>query len=95
MPYVSEETQNELRDRSPKNVGELNYQLTHTILQYLAQQSKLDYATLNGVVGALESCKQEFYRRAVAPYEENKKLDNGDIYMELEERIIEEWEGGK
>jgi hypothetical protein len=32
------------------------------------------------VVGALEACKLEFYRRVVTPYEENKMKENGDVY---------------
>jgi len=40
----------------------------------------LTYSLLNEVMGVLECCKQEFYRRPVADYE-NKKLDlNGDVY---------------
>jgi hypothetical protein len=28
----------------------------------------------------LESVKLEFYRRKVAPYEEHKRIVNGDVY---------------
>jgi len=31
-------------------------------------------------MGVLECIKQEFYRRAVAPYEDKKKEENGDVY---------------
>ena len=31
-------------------------------------------------IGALEAAKLEFYRRVVAPYEDQKMLDNGDVY---------------
>lgn len=30
--------------------------------------------------GAIEAAKLEFYRRVVAPYEDQKLLDNGDVY---------------
>jgi len=32
------------------------------------------------VIGALEACKLEFYRRAVVPYEDKKIKENGDVY---------------
>jgi len=32
------------------------------------------------VLGALEGAKQEFYRRKVVQYEENKIAENGDVY---------------
>ena len=38
------------------------------------------YATFNEVVGVLECAKQEFYRRVVAGYEQEKFVANGDVY---------------
>jgi hypothetical protein len=34
----------------------------------------------NDVIGALECCKLELYRRMVAPYENTKIKENGDVY---------------
>ena len=61
------------------DVGELNYQLTKTVLDYLHRRPR-KYEAFNGVIGALEACKQELYRRAVAPYEDEKKIFAGDVY---------------
>jgi hypothetical protein len=61
-----------------KTAGELNYQLTMMIKDYLAD--KTGYQHYNDVLGALEGCKLEFYRRMVAPYEDVKKELNGDVY---------------
>jgi hypothetical protein len=38
------------------------------------------YADYNAVIGALEACKLEFYRRVVSLYEDKKKEINGDVY---------------
>ena len=38
------------------------------------------YATINDIIGALEGAKMEFYRRVVAPYEDEKIKENGDVY---------------
>ena len=61
------------------DVGELNYQLTKLVLDYLHRRPR-KYENFNGAMGALESCKQELYRRAVAPYEDEKKIFAGDVY---------------
>jgi hypothetical protein len=35
---------------------------------------------VNDVVGALDGAKAEFQRRVVAPYEDKKIRENGDVY---------------
>ena len=61
------------------NSGELNYVLTKIILSYLNQKG-CGYSTMNDIVGALDSAKAEFQRRVVAPYEDEKIKENGDVY---------------
>jgi len=39
------------------------------------------YHQYNRAIGVLECIKQEFYRRKVAPYEDLKIQQNGDIYQ--------------
>jgi hypothetical protein len=46
---------------------------------YVRSQPK-GYQTFNDALGALEGAKQEFYRRVVVPYEEQKRFENGDVY---------------
>ena len=61
--------------------GELNYVLTSVALAWLDyHQPPHGYAMLSGVVKALECAKLEFYRRRMAPYEDEKIKENGDIY---------------
>ncbi len=62
----------------PRDVGELNYAITSLILDFLPKAPR--YADYNAVLGALEAAKLEFYRRAAAPYENQKAFDNGDVY---------------
>lgn len=84
MPYISSQERIILdptigdmgRGKSP---GHLNFQITTLCLDYLADKI-VNYEAYNSVIGALESCKLEFYRRAVAPYEDKKIIENGDIY---------------
>jgi hypothetical protein len=58
--------------------GYLNYLITGLlILRYTQPESYYNY---NRAMGLLESVKQEFYRRRVAPYEDGKIKENGDVY---------------
>jgi hypothetical protein len=34
---------------------------------------------MNDIIGVLEAAKTEFYRRIIAPYEDIKIQDNGDM----------------
>jgi hypothetical protein len=38
-----------------------------------------NYSNLNEMIGALECCKQEYYRTVVGPYEDMKIDENGDV----------------
>lgn len=84
MPYILESARQEIiAGRTPENAGELNYQLTCLIQAYLKNVSPDKppaYRDINDVVGALECCKIEFYRRLAAPYEDIKITENGDVY---------------
>lgn len=88
MPYIDndrrEDFDNALRSLKPESVGELNYIITMILLIYLDRQSQTRYHLLNGIMGVLESVKQEFYRRVVSNYEDSKierpeSFDDGDI----------------
>lgn len=82
MPYIPKEDRADLAPRfarAPRTQGELNYQLT-CVAQHYVRVHGLSYGTLNTVVGALECAKAEFQRRVVAPYEDSKLKQNGDVY---------------
>jgi hypothetical protein len=38
-----------------------------------------NYQHFNDVLGALEGAKLELYRRRIAPYEDTKIVENGDV----------------
>lgn len=82
MPYIKKELREQLGPRSiapPASAGGLNFQLTELCRSYLDNMGRT-YATMNQIVGALECAKLEFYRRAVAAYEDEKIKENGDVY---------------
>lgn len=58
-------------------VGTLNFVITNLILKCVHSECHKSY---NEMVGLLECVKLEFYRRAVAKYEDEKVKENGDVY---------------
>ena len=79
MPYIKDEDKARAI-HSPSTAGELNFAITDLIQNYLDSE-KLNYQSINDIVGALEVAKAEFQRRVVAPYEDIKIRDNGDCYL--------------
>ena len=57
--------------------GELNY-IISSILKWF-YRTKPKYFNYNRMIGLLECIKLEAYRRWVAPYEDIKMEENGDI----------------
>jgi hypothetical protein len=78
MPYIKQE-ERVGRVTYAETAGQLNYVFTQVITEYLDNNGK-SYQTINDIVGALECCKLELYRRIVAPYEDTKIKENGDVY---------------
>jgi hypothetical protein len=81
MPYVTQEKRDSfLRGEGiMETPGDLNFVLTKVCLEYLELNNQ-NYQTYNDIIGALECCKLEMYRRSVAPYEDTKIASNGDVY---------------
>ena len=80
MPYVDDAARQHIESGlPPRNAGELNYAVTRLCGRYGSAKGR-SYATFNEVVGVLECAKQEFYRRVIAGYEEEKLVADGDVY---------------
>tara|TARA_B100002019_G_C20950692_1_gene441462 strand:+ start:67 stop:348 length:282 start_codon:yes stop_codon:yes gene_type:complete len=59
--------------------GELNYIISKIVNDTLDRQG-VRYQNINSVVGVLDCCKMELYRRVASPYEDEKIKENGDVY---------------
>ena len=82
MPYITQEQRANLQKYVRPylaDVGELNYFITQLLLDYI-RNNKISYQKCNDIIGVLECCKQEFYRRKIIEYENTKMKDNGDVY---------------
>ncbi|MBM3260989.1 hypothetical protein FJY93_01080 [Candidatus Kaiserbacteria bacterium] len=82
MPYIPQSDRTKFDDAittlKPEKAGELNYIISRLCADYIARMGK-KYATLNEVMGVLTCAASEFYRRLIAPYEDEKIKSSGDI----------------
>jgi hypothetical protein len=60
--------------------GNLNYIIFAIVKRYLAKHG-MKYFRINAIIGALECCKQEIYRRLAGPYEDTAIERNGDVTL--------------
>lgn len=92
MPYVKKSVRanlypelGPLHDRlwdEDQGPGSANYIITMLMTAWLGPDPS--YADYNAAIGVLECAKMELYRRLVAPYEDRKIAENGDVYTERE-----------
>ncbi len=88
MPYINQDDRRHYEDVINSAVsrlaqrrfaaGDINYVIT-MILKGVIRHKGRGYGAYNALIGVLECVKQEFYRRDVVPYEEEKIVLNGDI----------------
>ena len=80
MPYIKQNDRSnfEISNLNPTNAGELNFLISEICAKYIRDKG-LRYTNCNEVIGALECAKIELYRRIIAPYEDKKMTENGDI----------------
>lgn len=63
----------------PINVGELTYAFSKMAWEYLWRRTNR-FATHAEIVAALECTKQEYYRRVLGRFEDEKIEVNGDVF---------------
>lgn len=88
MPYIIPENRNKilklndfldnLDKDSFNHPNQMNYIVSKLIEKYL-QINTLSDQSINDIIGSLEWCKSEFYRRLVGSYEKQKIKQNGDL----------------
>lgn len=89
MPYILKEKRTvldpairQLADAFIKLADEGNFagNLNYTITKLLSTlYPEPNYQRFNDMVGALECCKLELYRKKVSPYEDLKEQENGPL----------------
>jgi hypothetical protein len=84
MPYLStlERFQLDNKERGIERAGDLNYTITHLLIEYW-QSCGSRYQQINDIIGALECAKLEFYRKLASKYEDQRVLQNGEVYPDV------------
>lgn len=87
MPYIKKEARPQydaliesltnLLKRNETPAGDVNYVFSKIARRLF--EANLRYDEANKLIGVLECVKLELYRRAIAPYEDEKIRENGDI----------------
>lgn len=87
MPYIEKERRTDIVVGDiPENPGELNFAICALVDNYIREHAPgLNYTALNTVYGAMQAAAAEFYRRVLGPYEDLKKLENGEVFLCLGE----------
>jgi hypothetical protein len=69
---------NEIHKLNPNQTrdGLMNFSLTEIIHQVFPNPR---YTDMNEIIGFLECCKLEYYRKTASPYEDKKESENGPV----------------
>jgi hypothetical protein len=68
--------------------GALAYAVTRLCQRHL--NGRLKFANLALVVGVLVCVTLELYRRVIAPYEDTKRAENGDVFEYVVSNTVKE-----
>jgi hypothetical protein len=95
MPYIKQEKRDVLDsaidelhllldelendDESNNMEGNINYAFTRLLMKCYGES----YRDINNIMGVLSCVQQEFYRTIAAPYENQKRFENGEIETEV------------
>lgn len=78
-PLYKEEIESLVRKLEEQPLTEQDGDLNYIVTSIMKMLYKPRYFNYNRAVGVLEAIKQEYYRRVVAPYEDEKIRENGDV----------------
>lgn len=77
---LAEKVSTECVDNCEQFCGDWNYIVTKLIKKTLEfENCQRSYSQFNEIIGMLECCKLEIFRRFIAPYEDEKIGKNGDV----------------
>lgn len=79
MPYIDPKRRRFVRQNGPETPGELNYLICYHANE-LYKKLGGDYHARSHVRAAITDASDEFYRRVMAQYEDEKCKQNGDVF---------------
>jgi len=78
-PLYKEEIESLVRKLEEQPLTEQDGDLNYVVTSIMKMLYKPRYFNYNRALGVLEAIKEEYYRRVVAPYEDEKIRENGDV----------------
>ena len=97
MPYISSEQRRLIDDliekltnlvnSSPSLISKKDGVVNYIITNLLIQVYERSYSSMCHAVGTAMCAIFEFYRRRMIPYENEKIVENGDVYPDERRRI--------
>jgi hypothetical protein len=86
MPYTLEAErlqEEELRKvaTSLMHQGQLTWAISVLMDEYVLSGGIVSYSTLSRARAAAQDAADEWYRSVMAPYEDKKRAENGDVYQ--------------
>lgn len=94
MPYVpiSERTALDRIVRKMEEVGVCaNGDLNYILFKFCKRNVSPSYNNYKNFAGELNECANEIRRRFLAPHEETKIIENGDVDEELSDEYEHQW----
>ena len=85
MPYIDPVLREPIKSHleaalsSILSIGDLTYAITYLLHRWVMAEPRLSFIRLSAVLAALECSKLEFYRTVMAPYEDQKRAENGPV----------------
>jgi hypothetical protein len=79
MPYIDPKRRAKYVLPTPDTAGDLAYCISQLIRNY-SKGVETSYAFHATVVGVLETLKGEYERLFLHPYEDHKRVTNGDVW---------------
>jgi hypothetical protein len=87
MPYIKKEKRDSLDaaglqflPSAIETTGDLNYVISYLARRMVEALPKKSYGGMSAIRGAISDAAEEFYRRVMVPYEDEKIQENGDVY---------------
>ena len=97
MPYIKQEDRERLylRDGRAEAPGDLAYLVYCLVVDWVyGQGGKLSYTKASAAIGVLDTVKDEFRRRHLDFYEDQKIVENGDVSIAECQNIAEKMRNG-
>jgi len=86
MPYIRPEYREKFKTSINQisyditGTGEFNYCISSIAFALLQRDPEGGYEAMSAIRAAMNDASDEFYRRVMAPYEDQKMKENGDVY---------------